>query len=387
MGQHTKGDVSTQRALATYTTTAQRAASAVIGAYSTSFFAATGLLGRRSRRHLRNSAARVGVADDMVDGAASGAGISAADQLRALDQFETASLTALRTGFSSDLVIHAFAHTARWAGITADLVTPFFASMRADLLRDDVADEAGKVYDSQAHAKYVYGCAGVVGLMGLRVFLGGVQFPNVQQEQCECGQAQRGAGITADLVTPFFASMRADLLRDDVADEAGKVYDSQAHAKYVYGSAEVVGLMCLRVFLGGVQLPKVQQERAEYGARQLGAAFQNINFLRDIGDDTRRLGRHYLGFGAGLSAAQKDAWVALAREQLAAGFAAIELLPADARRAVRAAHNLFAELLARIDDADCATLLRRRMRVPNTVKTRIVVDAMFAGRSNGRQPA
>jgi len=309
MGKHTKGDVSTQRALATYTATAQRAASEVIGAYSTSFFAATGLLGRRSRRHIRNIYALVRVADEMVDGAASGAGISAADQLRALDQFETASLTALRTGFSSDLVIHAFAHTARWAG------------------------------------------------------------------------------ITADLVTPFFASMRADLLRDDVADEAGKVYDSQAHAKYVYGSAEVVGLMCLRVFLGGVQLPKAQQERAEYGARQLGAAFQNINFLRDIGDDTRRLGRHYLGFGAGLSAAQKDAWVALAREQLAAGFAAIELLPADARRAVRAAHNLFAELLARIDAADCATLLRRRMRVPNMVKIRIVADAMFAGRSNGRQPA
>src|SRR5690625_7543451 len=100
----------------------------------------------------------------MVDGAASGAGISAADQLRALDQFETASRTALRTGFSSDLVIHAFAHTARWAGITADLVTPFFASMRADLLRDDGADEAGKVHDSEAPAMSVCWSAELLGL-------------------------------------------------------------------------------------------------------------------------------------------------------------------------------------------------------------------------------
>lgn len=321
MHPHSTSDHFARRALVTYIHTAQRAASEVIRSYSTSFFAATHLLGRRNRQHIRNLYALVRVADELVDGVSAAAGLIREAQLAALDQFETATLTAMRTGYSTDLVIQAFAHTARTANISADLVAPFFASMRTDLL-----EAPGR--------------------------------PGPDGDQAAAG------GVTA-------------VAGGDTAAAGVRTYDGAAHAQYVYGSAEVVGLMCLRIFLRGQAVNAKELAQMETGARQLGAALQNINFLRDISVDTVRLRRHYLGTVSELTPDIKARWVAVAQEQLDEAQAAFPLLPSDARRAVYGVHGLFSELLARIAAADCEELHRRRIRVPDSRKARILGQALL----------
>ena len=146
-----------------YDRTAQDAAAAVIAAYSTSFGLACRLLGPRVRPHVRNVYALVRVADEIVDGPAAAAGLDADTERRVLDDLEAETLAAIERGFSANLVVHAFARTARECGIGEDLVRPFFASMRTDLTTAD--------HDAASHDAYVYGSAEVVGLMCLQVFV------------------------------------------------------------------------------------------------------------------------------------------------------------------------------------------------------------------------
>ena len=118
-----------------YTRAAEAAARQVIEAYSTSFGWATRLLGKEVRQPVRNIYALVRVADEIVDGAAAEAARrgGAIDPAAALDAYEATVYQALNDGFSTDLVIHAFAVTANDCGFGRDLIEPFFASMRADL--------------------------------------------------------------------------------------------------------------------------------------------------------------------------------------------------------------------------------------------------------------
>lgn len=276
-----------------FSRTAEIATAGVIRAYSTSFGMATKLLGPRHRRHIRNIYAMVRIADEIVDGVAAEAGLDADAQSDALTSYIAETHRALRTGYSSDLILHAFAQTARACAIGEDLTQPFFDSMRADI-------------------------------------------------------------PTAD---------------------AAAAYDADAHAQYVFGSAEVVGLMCLRVFLRDTERTPAQRETLEHGARQLGAAFQNVNFLRDLADDTDRLRRSYLGTAERLTDADRDAWVATVETQLDDARASIPLLPKDARAAVRSALALFAELTRRVAKTPVDELYRRRVRVPDPLK------ALLAARS------
>jgi len=172
----------------------------------------------------------------------------------------------------------------------------------------------------------------------------------------------RECGIDERLVGPFFTSMRTDL--------STRRHDRASHDAYVYGSAEVVGLMCLRVFVSaGAPRPVEPSATLAEGARRLGDAFQDVNFLRDFDHDATALGRDYLGLDPRRSRAEVldriDA-------DLAAAAATIPLLPSDCRRAVTAAHDLFAELSTRLraDDGDV-----RRVRVPDTVKARLAARA------------
>ena len=179
-------------------------------------------------------------------------------------------------------------------------------------------------------------------------------------------QAARASSIGADLMDPFFASMEADLT--DQASQGLRVYDGEDYRRYVYGSAEVVGLMCLKVFLRQERLHADQTARLEHGARQLGAAFQNVNFLRDLADDTERLNRSYLTAQAQLTEDDKQDWVRRIAAQLDDAEAAVPLLPKDARAAVRAALALFEELNRRLQKTSVTTLYRRRVRVPDALK-------------------
>ena len=147
---------------ALYDRVAEETASIVIRRYSTSFGLASRLLGTGVRQHVENIYALVRVADEIVDG---GAQVDTLSAGRALNELETETERAIQIGFSANLVVHAFALTAREVDFGAELTAPFFESMRMDLTQTD--------HDSESFDAYVYGSAEVVGLMCLRAFLHG----------------------------------------------------------------------------------------------------------------------------------------------------------------------------------------------------------------------
>jgi 15-cis-phytoene synthase len=280
-----------------YTDVAEQAASLVIRRYSTSFGLASRLLGPTIRQGVENVYALVRVADEIVDGGADEAGLERQVAARLLNELERDVERALDEGYSANLIVHAFARTARDAGFGTELTEPFFESMRMDL-----------------------------------------------------SQTQ---------------------------------HDDESFRRYVYGSAEVVGLMCLRLFVVGQAYTDQQLVTLEAGARSLGAAFQKVNFLRDLQADVDALGRSYFpGIDvATLSEAQKTALVDDIDVDLAAAAATLPLLPRSSRRAVALAHGLFAELNRRIRATPASTLIHTRVRVPDPVKLRIALGAS-AGRTS-----
>ncbi len=188
----------------------------------------------------------------------------------------------------------------------------------------------------------------------------------------------QAVGITDEIVAPFFASMRTDL---DVTEHTPASFET-----YVYGSAEVVGLMCLRAF---VAAPDGAHDRADSydrlapGARRLGAAFQKLNFVRDLADDHDVLRRDYF---PGLDVdrfddADRDRILDDIDADLAAAARVVPHLPGSSRRAVHAAHATFAELACRLRRTPAEEIRRTRVRVPTAVKLRIAAGALRGGRS------
>lgn len=180
----------------------------------------------------------------------------------------------------------------------------------------------------------------------------------------------REVGIGRELIEPFFASMRQDLEPE---------HSAASHDDYVYGSAEVIGLMCLEVFTHGKKYTEQERATLVSGARALGAAFQDINFLRDLADDSS-LGRNYLAAEERLSEVEKDQWVGRVRGQLAEARASMSLLPRDARAAVLSAHDLFTAVVDRVQEATVDDLYRRRVRVSDAHKALIVAKAWMNSR-------
>ena len=182
----------------------------------------------------------------------------------------------------------------------------------------------------------------------------------------------RAVGIGADLVEPFFAAMRTDLHVTE--------HDATSLGRYIYGSAEVVGLMCLRAFLADDVSGTGYDELAP-GARHLGAAFQKINFLRDLGEDYRVLGRRYF---PGLvierfTDAHRDAILDDIEADLAIAARAIPRLPSSSRRAVAAAYSLFEELACRLRATPAALIPVQRVRVSGPAKARLVSSVLIRG--------
>jgi 15-cis-phytoene synthase len=279
-----------------YDQVAHETASIVIRRYSTSFGLASRLLGPAVRQHVENIYALVRVADEIVDGSGEAAGLDVLATAQTLNALEAETELAIETGFSANLVVHAFALTARATGFGADLTAPFFESMRMDLTETE--------------------------------------------------------------------------------------HDQASFEKYVYGSAEVVGLMCLRAFLKDEQ---VDDEAALVaGARALGAAFQKVNFLRDLKADFDALGRSYFP-GVRVDAFTEADKLRLLDDidsDLAVSAAVLPALPASSRRAVALAQSLFAELSRRLRATPASTLRTARVRVPNPVKARLALAA-----ASGRLPS
>jgi phytoene synthase len=280
-----------------YNRVAHETASIVIKRYSTSFGLAATLLDVSVRQHVENIYALVRVADEIVDGAAEESGVDALGAARALNELERETELAVEVGFSSNLVVHAFALTAREVGFAQELTSPFFESMRVDL--------------------------------------------------------------------------------------SAKEHDQDSFDRYVYGSAEVVGLMCLRAFLIGTEVSDEKRAEFELGARALGAAFQKVNFLRDLSADFDTLGRSYFP-GVSVESFTEDDKNRLLDDidnDLRVSAVTAAQLPSGSSRAVALAHGLFAELSVRLRKTPADTLRTTRIRVPNPVKLRIATGAAL-----GRKP-
>ncbi|MEG1445259.1 phytoene/squalene synthase family protein [Glutamicibacter sp.] len=194
----------------------------------------------------------------------------------------------------------------------------------------------------------------------------------------------RATGIHAELTAPFFASMRADL-------GTGQ-HDARSLQDYIYGSAEVIGLMCLQVFQAMPAAPDLtpaQAQRAKHAARSLGAAFQKVNFLRDLAEDSEDLGRSYFpGLDpAGFDEPSKAKLVAQIEQDLAQARAGLPYLAPSAARAVRLAHDLFRELNSQLDKAPASQLLRTRISVSAPRKALIAARVLLGTRgTTGRKP-
>ena len=274
--------------LALYTQAAEAATNRVIETYSTSFGWATKILGLGIRQEIRNIYGLVRVADEIVDGAADP---KYAAEL--LDELEAETYRAIRIGFSTNLIVHAFAHTARTTGIEKEIIEPFFTSMRMDLTEHE--------------------------------------------------------------------------------------HDQPSFEKYVYGSAEVVGLMCLRAFVQGHRFTDAENESLVSGARALGSAFQKVNFLRDLSADFKNLGRSYFP-GVNVrtfNEAEKERLIQDIEADLALSTATLGLLPKSSRKAVAAAQMFFAELNQRIRNTPAEKLIETRISVPNSVKIFILLKALL----------
>lgn len=181
----------------------------------------------------------------------------------------------------------------------------------------------------------------------------------------------RRCGIRDDHVRAFFSSMRRDTTQTD--------YNADDLGAYIYGSAEVIGLMCLDIFLREHDPSEQDRRTMEEGARALGSAFQKVNFLRDLGEDSRELGRAYLG--PVLNEDLKRTLTAEITEELDAARAAIPLLPAAARRGVAAAEALFRDLNERIAATPAEDVAAARVSVPNHRKFLLTARAIQKART------
>ena len=182
------------------------------------------------------------------------------------------------------------------------------------------------------------------------------------------GTARR-TDMSPEHLTAFFSSMRHDL-------SCTVVYDEAELDRYIYGSAEVIGLMCLSIFTADRTLPEEELVRCATGARRLGAAFQKVNFLRDLHEDTAELGRSYLGDGDPLTDRKRDEVVADVRADLDAALETVPLLPARVRAGVIAAVLLYGELTDRLAVIPASEIMRRRVSVPARIKATIPVRAL-----------
>jgi len=172
--------------------------------------------------------------------------------------------------------------------------------------------------------------------------------------------------IDKELIEAFLHSMQLDLGK--------KQYDKSGYEEYIYGSAEVVGLMCLYVFCNG---NKNLYEELKPGARSLGAAFQKVNFLRDLKADYNGLDRIYFPGCDFKNFTQSDklAIEADIQKDFDASYEAILKLPLHARFGVYVAYKYYLSLFNKIKKLQPQRILHERIRIPDYTKLLILAKA------------
>ncbi len=179
--------------------------------------------------------------------------------------------------------------------------------------------------------------------------------------------------IDLQLVEAFFDSMEQDLNKS--------CYDEQGYNQYIYGSAEVVGLMCLYVFCEG---DKRAYNKLQPCAQALGAAFQKVNFLRDLKADYQDLNRTYfpgVDFKNFTPAIKQKIEDEIAND-FEKAYLGILQLPVKARFGVYVAYKYYLSLFKKIRKSKPALLLHNRIRIPNYSKAFIVMRAGLRSQFN-----
>ena len=179
--------------------------------------------------------------------------------------------------------------------------------------------------------------------------------------------------IDRDLIDKFLLSMEQDL--NDIQ------YSSVGYKEYIVGSAEVVGLMCLKVF---VNCDNDLYFKLEEPARKLGAAFQKINFLRDVKADYQELGRTYFP-GVDLEKFTPDEKLKIEediQDDFECALEGIIKLPSSSRLGVYVAYRYYLSLFKKIKKVSSDRLMEERIRVPNTKKLLITFESMFQNQFN-----
>lgn len=178
--------------------------------------------------------------------------------------------------------------------------------------------------------------------------------------------------IDTSLVEAFFKSMENDLYQN--------THNDTSYRKYIYGSAEVVGLMCLRVFVDGNDMEYNFLRRY---AQALGAAFQKVNFLRDWHDDYKNLGRvyfphiHFNDIEASFELIKQDI-----EKDFQAALYGIKKLNSKAKFGVYVAYVYYRGLFYKILSEHPSELFKKRIRISNFKKIILLIKAFFEYKLN-----
>lgn len=173
-------------------------------------------------------------------------------------------------------------------------------------------------------------------------------------------------GITHDLIEPFFNSMEEDLDKQS--------HDQSSYNDYIYGSAEVVGLMCLKIFCKGDNV--LYQSLLPF-AQSLGAAFQKVNFLRDIRSDVEERGRVYFPGVDFESFTEHDKMniIQEVKKDFEHAYKGIIQLPMGCRLGVYTAYIYYLKLLEKIERTTAAEIMNQRIRIPNSQKLVLLAES------------
>lgn len=183
----------------------------------------------------------------------------------------------------------------------------------------------------------------------------------------------REYNIEYDLIDAFLKSMEMDLYFQD--------YDADGYQEYIYGSAEVVGLMCLRVFCEG---DCKAYDHLKEPARKLGSAFQKVNFLRDLKSDYVDRGRTYFP-GVDFNAFGRDTKQLIEddiQRDFDEAYQGILNLPRGARMGVYLAYTYYQTLFNKIKQLPASRIQNERIRVPNPQKLALLAQTYLKYRLN-----
>ncbi len=165
----------------------------------------------------------------------------------------------------------------------------------------------------------------------------------------------------------FLKRMESDLYVTDYTT-------TEDYENYIYGSADVVGLMCLRVFVNN---DEEKFNELKYAAKHLGSAFQKVNFLRDFKDDTEKLGRSYFPnlSNNALNNLSKKEIIADIEKDLQVAYKGIIQLPMESKLGVYIAYRYYLKLLKKLKKADSKKIATERIRISNGLKLFILTKS------------